>query len=840
MLLPFLVFFTALVLPAARAATDFGLCGARLPALSLLELDPPGARRIGIGAAQHADDVALAIFLGGRRTDFHHTASRIGAAILLDDDDDDVAGRDPGAPAARSHRGVRAGHQPLPYRSRTGGGAQRQTTGGAGSSPDPSTGATSSASATATATPSSSATPEPSSSPSSAETATAGAKSAASSTIVKFKRSVGRRNFKFEKVEPIFRPYDQDYRESMIMLSFPGFGLAFLALLTGTIFGVMRGCRGKCGGPYPSSRGYTGLQRNLPRATIFLGFLVILACAGLGYTGNVGVRSSLRSFFSEILLGVTSTTALTEEVVGILARAEKLANASTANTTERYDLLLAEAATTRTVTDNIQRELSAYDDIRFILINIFFAAAVIMIVLAMLSALCGAVGCTATLSIWLGFASLVALWCTFAVHLPTSIMLADLCPAIDEFVASPDAVRSPSISVWVQCFQNDSFSDVFEIASTGLVVSLDDLNTFSVAQGLGVAVAFNRTAALPETSGGSSNATAGTGAGANSAAAAAGGNGTGGSNSSTIIITGDVMVPQIPSIDAQLLDYEIKLLDLLDSGQIEDVEPYYAPLSTARLYSRTLRKADDLRTCEIAKGSFDNVKATLCVEMLTEMDFVLGAAGMAASMLIFVTWAEVLGKKRFDPKAPRRGEGGLVPLDDDNDDDVAAANGGAAQQDAKQRERDRKREARAIRKRDRKAGARVGPAAGAGSGAYAPDDAAWAAQETGGSTAGYGSGGGGGGVSSGPYAGGHSSGGNDPAFAAMPGERRGEWSSGTNNNNNRSNFNQRSGARQPLPPLPGAPNDTDTVSHGYGDNYSTNGRGLYDDGSTAASGYGRR
>eukprot|EP00163_Fabomonas_tropica_P026407 TRINITY_DN4834_c0_g1_i1.p1 TRINITY_DN4834_c0_g1~~TRINITY_DN4834_c0_g1_i1.p1 ORF type:complete len:654 (-),score=94.40 TRINITY_DN4834_c0_g1_i1:2-1963(-) len=421
----------------------------------------------------------------------------------------------------------------------------------------------------------------------------------ASDTVVRFKRSVGRRNFKFEKVSSDFRPYDQDYRESMIMLALPGLFFAVGSVIFGLVFCCCRKFD-KCGGKSPREQGYTGMQRNLPKIVLFLCFIGVAGMCALGYIGNFQTDRGLKKFFDIVVLAATQVSSQGKRIVSTLERLE--------NTT--FPALQAESEAVETVTLNARDEVLLWNLVRLIFINVGLVGAFLVTLAGMWGLLCGSGTCAYMVFVF-GIPVLFITWISFAVHLPGSIMIADLCPQIDQFVQGDDAKQHPAISIWVSCFQNASFGDTFNISQKGVERKIGDINRVAPSFFINGTIFYN---------------------------------------------TSQTAYEQLETLDDQLVLMEDQLDDNIDAGRYPDdqfpesIDPFGNEINDFRSYARNLRNIKKMESCETQRNAFNQVKLVLCLDVLTGADLVLGAQGFIGCILFFAVWMGILGKKRFPPE----------------------------------------------------------------------------------------------------------------------------------------------------------------------------------------------
>ena len=333
-----------------------------------------------------------------------------------------------------------------------------------------------------------------------------------------------------------------------------------------------------------------------------------MACAGaaaLGYVGNSQFSAGLNEFFEKLVNAVSQEVATSTDIASDLAR---LSEQTGANNGTDFQALLDAAKESEEVTLSSRDFVLKYDLWRLVLINIGFAFSLLVGLLLFLGALCGSAGCSMG-SAYLGFFTLFGLWFSFGVHLPTSIMLADLCPAIDDFVASEDATENEAMATWVTCFQNSSVTESYELATDGVVSMIGEVNRAQAEFDINLPVTINATLAIED---------------------------------------------QLLTFDLRMLEIEDELWIMLDDYAIEDSAPVSIWIDYYRRYASVLRSVVRLESCDIPREAFEELKLVLCLDMLEGLDFILGATGAIGCLLLVSVLVAVKGAKRFPSENKKR------------------------------------------------------------------------------------------------------------------------------------------------------------------------------------------
>jgi hypothetical protein len=73
-----------------------------------------------------------------------------------------------------------------------------------------------------------------------------------------------------------------------------------------------------------------------------------------------------------------------------------------------------------------------------------------------------------------GFLSLFLLWISFSIHLPVSVLLADVCDAVDTNV-------NGSLSSIIPCLDDSDLSPLTDLSTNGMQTALDQINNITLA-----------------------------------------------------------------------------------------------------------------------------------------------------------------------------------------------------------------------------------------------------------------------------------------------------------------------------------------------------------------------
>jgi len=411
---------------------------------------------------------------------------------------------------------------------------------------------------------------------------------AAGKAIIEFKQSIPRYNFHGQRVNNTFAPTDVNYYESLIVMAIPCFAIALVSCLAGCCFFIGRNCCNLCGGKDPKPEGYTVKERYIPKQLLLaLGLITILGSI-FGWIGNSNFSQGLTDFFNVI---INTTQTLINGAGDIITKLRQLKSVNATSIESSITSLQNGVAAVQSTAENAQSVVQKYDKARQTVINVGY-------VLASVTALAGMIGSILNKGILCmlmglaGFASLTFLWLSFGVHLPTSILLADFCVAIDTLTAGNATAFNSSgtfgLDTVLKCLQSADYSPALNLSYAGVDQALNKVNNFTL-QFLNVSFTVNNISLL---------------------------------NTSAL-----------PS------PYNTQL-----ANQVDDINTFMA----------IIQELSQFANCSFVRKAFQDMQFSLCVTMLKGTDDIMGTQGLLGAIFIPGVYLAIVAWKRIEHPKKRR------------------------------------------------------------------------------------------------------------------------------------------------------------------------------------------
>jgi len=294
--------------------------------------------------------------------------------------------------------------------------------------------------------------------------------------IIDFKENIPRYNFKGQRVSNKFDPTNPNYYESLIVMMIPCVAIGILSCFLGSCFFLCRCCCGLCGGRKPKEGGYSIKERYIPKQLLLaIGLTIVTVCI-FGFIGNSDFSSGLNQFF-DVIENSTETVLNTTSRVIFLLESINVSSTSVQNSLQPLETGTQEFQNTAS---EAQYYIDESDKIRLAIIDFGYIVSLISAAMGIIGSLLNK-GFPCMLMALSGVVSLTFVWISFGFHLPVSILLADMCVSISNFVNNSTTTNLGGLSIILECLQNSSYSPALNFSSTGANNALSQLNNFTMA-----------------------------------------------------------------------------------------------------------------------------------------------------------------------------------------------------------------------------------------------------------------------------------------------------------------------------------------------------------------------
>eukprot|EP00742_Colponemidia_sp_Colp-10_P008429 GILJ01009129.1.p1 GENE.GILJ01009129.1~~GILJ01009129.1.p1 ORF type:complete len:469 (+),score=62.11 GILJ01009129.1:200-1606(+) len=267
-----------------------------------------------------------------------------------------------------------------------------------------------------------------------------------------FRKWIPRRDFNGRPVGCAFEPYDDSYRASIFVLGIPGLSFAVLALASGIAFFSIYFCCTQCQKRSRSS--YS--SRSIVALVALLLAAVLTVSAGLIYgfvenskadSGTVDAANGLRSVPVQMRALIQP---IYTDLVDLYNR-----EVFSQNPVPYFNMVFGTIDRLGNSTSSASSDLKTYERVRSAMFITMYTIVLVCAVVLFVAMFWKSFGILLTF-IGLTFLSLVLTWFLFALHLPTSAGLVDLCYSMDLYnnayqTENTDGIENNFIAQYIAC-----------------------------------------------------------------------------------------------------------------------------------------------------------------------------------------------------------------------------------------------------------------------------------------------------------------------------------------------------------------------------------------------------
>ncbi|KAK5575832.1 hypothetical protein RB653_006966 [Dictyostelium firmibasis] len=309
--------------------------------------------------------------------------------------------------------------------------------------------------------------------------------------------TMSRYNFKREKVDTEFNLDDKDYKQSLVVLSFPGLLLSIFLMLLGVIALFLRNCitcgrRNKSefeedetpGADYdtgsiiseyqPSKDGPTSILLKIVKFFVFLIIVTTVVGAILGLASNAKAGKDLDNFFKNMNIMANNARKTSNNLVHAFA-------GKTDITKTILSSLLPLTTEMNNMTQTTHRVLVEETNLNHLRESITIMGYIIAIITCA-GGIFGVANGKSWSFMFLSYLSLLTIsiiLLAMAMHIPLSAASSDFCNSLDQYVDND--VKPSWMKKWINCETDVSISDAVEFSQGEIDKLLKMINLFSSA-----------------------------------------------------------------------------------------------------------------------------------------------------------------------------------------------------------------------------------------------------------------------------------------------------------------------------------------------------------------------
>jgi len=298
------------------------------------------------------------------------------------------------------------------------------------------------------------------------------------SVFAKSRADMPRYNVKFQRVSNKFDPTNENYIESIGMITLPGFVIAFVIAIVASCFCCWRCCCGFCGGKDPRPDGYSTLERWIPKIFILLFTIIVIAAAIFGWIGNMKVTKAVDDLFDVANNATDRYITLFNGIKVKLNQVQDVDPTDFINSINQLQDGVQDAKDQVKVASGYFNKYNVYREVAMEISFVFAAVSAAVGVLGVIfnkSFLC-------KIMFVLCCISLVVQWISFGIHLPLATIMSDFCIWVDAEINKTETDNnSTSINDLLKCLTDASYNPLQDEVNEKLNETLVKINNVTQA-----------------------------------------------------------------------------------------------------------------------------------------------------------------------------------------------------------------------------------------------------------------------------------------------------------------------------------------------------------------------